>query len=183
MTEVLAVAARRLLRPGGRLVPRRLLTQFAPIQFEGEGWGVWGDDLFGYRLDAVQECAVPAAQLHFFQREPRLLGPPVTVVDGAIGRVSARPRPSHRLRIDRQGRLHAVLGYFTADLADGVTLSNFPSYPGCNWATWVWPLRHTDVVPGDEIRVEIRRPTGPGSVRLATNWRLECGILARSRRS
>ncbi|MGI5238432.1 methyltransferase domain-containing protein [Dactylosporangium sp. CA-139066] len=178
MAEVLAAVARRLLRPGGRVVPRRLVTRLAPIQFDGEGWGVWDDDRLGYRLDAVVDAVPPAAQLHFFQRAPRLLGPPVTVVDSELGRDGdARPRGGRRLSIDEPGRLHALVGYFEADLADGVALSNFPSYAGCNWATWIWPLRPTSVAAGDELRVEIHRPRRPDGVRVATDWRLECGVI------
>jgi protein arginine N-methyltransferase 1 len=55
-------------------------------------------------------------------------------------------------------------------------LSNFPSYPGCNWAVWIWPLRHTTVQPGDEIVVEVRRPGRAAQRRLAESWGLECGI-------
>ncbi|GAB3974151.1 hypothetical protein GCM10029978_055050 [Actinoallomurus acanthiterrae] len=54
-----------------------------------------------------------------------------------------------------------------------MTLSNLPSYPGCNWAVWIWPLRHTRVSAGDVLHVEVRRPD---DVRNATDWRLECGI-------
>jgi SAM-dependent methyltransferase len=182
MAEILSAVARRLLRPGGRVVPRRLVTRLAPIQFDGEGWGIWDDDRLGYRLDAVAEAVAPEAQLHFFQREPKLLGPPVTIVDSELGRDGdARPRTGRRLRIEEPGRLHALLGYFEADLADGVSLSNFPSYPGCNWATWVWPLRHTSVSAGDEVRVQIHRPRRPTGVRVATDWRLECGVIRQRR--
>ena len=55
----------------------------------------------------------------------------------------------------QQKYLGRFLGYFTADLAPGVELSDFPSYPGCNWAVWVWPLRHTAVAAGDVLRLTV----------------------------
>ncbi|GAA2714968.1 methyltransferase domain-containing protein [Micromonospora olivasterospora] len=182
MAEVLAVTARRVLRPGGRVVPRRLVTRLAAIEFDGEGWGLWGGDFLGYRLDAVQDLVEPQAHLHFFQREPRLLSDPAPVADSALGRSgSTRPRSSQRLRVVRPGTLHAVMGWFTADMADGVALSNFPSYPGCNWAVWIWPLRHTRVAEGDELRVDLRRPRNAAGARVVTDWRLDCGIVRAGR--
>jgi protein arginine N-methyltransferase 1 len=77
------------------------------------------------------------------------------------------------LRIKRVGTLHAIVGSFTATLAPGIELSNFPGYPGCNSPVCVWPVQYTDVVPGDEIRVEIHRPT---DLRIATDWRLSCAL-------
>lgn len=180
MVEVLGTVARRNLRPGGRVVPQRLDTRLAAIQFDDEGWGLWGDDFFGYRLDAVQEYAEPAAQLHFFQRSPTLLSDPVPIGDNRIGDGSApRLRSQRRLTVSRPGRLHAIMGYFTAALAPGATLSNFPSYPGCNWAVWIWPVRHVQVSEGDALHVDIHRPT---NVRDAAEWRLDCRI-SKQRRS
>lgn len=182
MAEVLGVVARRVLRPGGRVVPRRLTTQLAAIEFDNEGWGLWGADFLGHRFDVVQELVEPQAHLHFFQRPPKLLSNPAPIADQALGRAgSARPRPSQRLRIVSPGTLHAVVGFFTADMADGVELSNFPSYPGCNWAVWIWPLRHTRVAEGDELRVDLHRPRGGTGTRLATDWRLDCGIVRAGR--
>ncbi|MEV5826877.1 50S ribosomal protein L11 methyltransferase [Spirillospora sp. NPDC052242] len=176
MMEVLGAFNRRNLARGGHVVPNRLVTHLAPIEFDREGWGLWSDDYFGFRLDAVRDHAHPEAQLYFFQRPPRLLGEPVTLADHRPG--GARPvrRTARTLKIDRPGRLHAVAGYFTATLTKGISLSNMPSYPGCNWAVWVWPLRHTPVSAGDELRVEVRPPD---DVRQVTDWRLDCALSKR----
>ncbi|WP_406632507.1 methyltransferase domain-containing protein [Amycolatopsis sp. WGS_07] len=164
MSRVLEVFARKNLRPGGKIVPRRLTTTLAALEFDDEGWGIWNSGFHGYRLDSVREFAEQRAQLHFFQREPRLLSEAVPIADEL------------RLDIVRPGELHAVLGCFTADLAEGVSLSNFPSYPGCNWAVWIWPLRHSPVAAGDAVRVRVCRPAGRAHARLATEWRLDCAI-------
>ncbi|WP_173053876.1 50S ribosomal protein L11 methyltransferase [Phytohabitans houttuyneae] len=179
MSEVVGAVARRNLRPEGRVVPSRLRTWLVPVQFDNEGWGLWQDDFFGYRLDAVAEDALAEAHMHFFQREPALLADPVAVVDSRLGGPPADPPRLARVPVTRSGRLDAILGYFSADLGDE-TLANFPSYPGCNWAVWVWPLRHTTVEAGDEVRMQIR-PPARGQARLATQWRLDCGINRQGR--
>jgi hypothetical protein len=174
MCPVMGAVVRHNLHPGGRLIPERLLTHFAPAQLDGEGWGIWTDDFLGMRLDVVQHLLEPRAHLHFFTRPPTLLAEPAAVA--CSPRTAHRPSPGvlPELTVHTPGRLHAVLGYFTAVLAPGITLSNFPSYPGCNWAVWVWPLRHTAVAAGDVLRLAVL----PGAdARLVTDWRLDCHLL------
>jgi enediyne biosynthesis protein CalE3 len=173
MVEIVGAVARRHLKPGGRIVPRRLTTFLTPIRFDGEGWGVWSAEHLGYRVDSVLAAAEPEAQLHFFQRRPELLGPPVAVADHELGTTrSGRPSGRSRLPIEQPGIVHAVLGYFRAELGDGIELSNFPAYPGCNWAVWIWPLRHVPVAVDDELVVAVQVPAR-GS-RDVTSWRLDC---------
>lgn len=168
MMGVLDTVARKNLRPGGTVVPRRLTTRLAPIQFDDEGWGIWNRDFHGYRLDMVQDFAEPGPQLHFFQREPALLSDPRPIAANGL-----------RLTVTRPGELHAIMGFFTADLAEGVHLANFPSYPGCNWAVWIWPLRHAVVAAGDVVRVRLHRPADSRHARLVTEWRLDCAVERR----
>jgi protein arginine N-methyltransferase 1 len=182
MAETVAAVVRRNLRTGGRVVPQRLRTWLAPIAFDNEGWGLWRDDFHGFRLDVVAEAADPRAHLHFFQRPPRLLAEPVAVLDADLvrGARTGPPRPA-RMTITEPSRLDAVVGYFTADFAagtDGSVLSNFPPYPGCNWAAWIWPLRHREVAAGEEMAVTVRRPAA-GRARLAGEWALDCRIVRR----
>ncbi|MCP2167736.1 50S ribosomal protein L11 methyltransferase [Goodfellowiella coeruleoviolacea] len=180
MVELVGALARRNLAPGGRIVPRRLTTHLTAVQLDGEGWGVWRDDHLGYRLGAVRAAAPPAAQLHFFQREPVLLSAHVPAVVSEVGASrSGRPRGPRSLRIDRAGELHAVMGHFSAELADGVVLSNFPSYPGCNWAVWTWPVRHTPVLPGEDVVAELVPPSRSAAVRDPLGWRLDCALSRR----
>lgn len=191
MATVVSSVARRNLRNGGRIVPRRLITELAAIEFDNEGWGLWRDatpddpigGVLSYRLDALQEFAEPGAQLHFFQREPTFLSSPEAMSDDTI--TTQRPRkraPSTaRLTINRPGTLQAVMGYFTAELADGVSLSNYPSYPGCNWAVWIWPLRHGTVREGDEVVVDVLPPSRSTRSREPTDWQLDCRVV-RARR-
>lgn len=174
MCEILHVVAGNNLAPGGRLVPERLVTHLQAIEFDDEGWGVWNDDDLGLSLSAVQEYAGDGAQLHFFARPPRLLSEPQAIGDDVLGCEPSGIAEVVNLEVVRPGTLHAVIGYFTATLGPETALSNFPSYPGCNWAVWVWPVRHTEVGVGDRVRAAIQRPTD--DVRSALQWRLDCAV-------
>jgi protein arginine N-methyltransferase 1 len=179
MAEVMGAVARRNLKPGGAVIPQYLRTMLTPIQFDGEGWGIWDEGPLGDGSPLLGPGVGSWAQLHFFQRDPVLLGAPVVIQDDDLGHRPVPPADRFRLRIDSPGRVHAVMGHFVAGFQTGGTLANFPSYTGCNWAVWIWPLRHTTVVPGDEIAVEVRRPGRSSRQRLAESWRLECGIKRR----
>jgi enediyne biosynthesis protein CalE3 len=159
-------------------VPQRLTTYLAPVQFDDEGWGIWRAGFLGMRLDVVQELVEPEAHLHFFTTSPVLLGDPVALADSTGIEREARPDRPVTVPIARRGCLQAIVGYFTATLVPGVSLSNLPSYPGCNWAVWVWPLRHATVGAGDAIRVQVCRPEGE---RVVTDWRLDCRLLRNGR--
>lgn len=179
MVELVRAVVKHNLSPGGRVVPRGLTTHLTAIEFDDEGWGVWRDDHPGLRLGVVRAVAAPAPQLHFFHRDPVLLSAhvPVGVSEVGVSRTGGPAGPCV-LRVERPGELHAVMGHFTADLADGVELSNFPSYPGCNWAVWIWPVQHTPVLPGDEVRAELTAPPR-SAVRDVTGWRLDCALSRR----
>lgn len=179
MAEIVTIAARRGLRSGGRVVPERLVTHLRAIEFDRDGWGVWRDDFWGFSLSVVQEYASPMPQLHVFNRRPRVLSAPVVLSDERLGEPSATAAGDATIEISKQGKLQAVIGYFTATLAPDIKLSNFPGYPGCNWAVPVWPLRHTDVVPGDALRVRLAPPR---AMRAVTQWRLSCEIARVCRR-
>jgi protein arginine N-methyltransferase 1 len=177
MAAIVAAVARRNLRPGARIVPERLVTRVQAVELPAEGWGVWQQDVAGYSLSAVPEYASGGAQLHFFNRRPRLLSDAAVIADSRMGEGDRARSGTLGLQVTKVGTLHAVIGYFRATLTTGIELSNFPSYPGCNWAVCVWPMQATDVVPGDEIRVEVHRPH---DVRVATHWRLNCGLARKA---
>jgi protein arginine N-methyltransferase 1 len=173
MAEVVSAVASRHLKSTGRVIPGRVQTWFQAVQLRDEGWGVWSDDFWGYSLNAVQEYAPPVAQLHFFSRPPIALSKPVLGADDRIGAPPEGIRERLRLNVTRPGTIHAVIGFFRAALTDTVTLSNHPGYPGCNWAVWLWPLRHMDVRPGMAIDMTVKPAV---DVRNAAEWRLDCHI-------
>ncbi|MGX0966066.1 precorrin-6B methylase 2 [Bradyrhizobium japonicum] len=179
MAEILEVASRRFLRPGGRVVPQGLTTKLQAIAFDNEGWGVWRRDFLGFSLAAVRQYAPSGAQLHFFSRPPTLLSEPVAVADNVLGQKSRQPGGRHHLEATQAGTVHALIMYFSATLWPGIELSNFPSYPGCNWAVWVWPIQHADIARGDILQVDIERPA---MVRVVTEWRLDCRVARHTMR-
>jgi protein arginine N-methyltransferase 1 len=176
MPALLRAVAQRCLRKGGRVVPARLSFHVQAIEFEDEGWGIWHNQFWGFDLSVVQDFAPNTSQLHFFRHAPKLLSESVCLAQVALGQEDADPCGTWNVKIIESGRLHAFVGYFVADLSDGLRLTNFPSYPGSNWAVWVWPVRHTRVRPGDHLQVDIDYCK---DARFARNWCMNCKIARR----
>lgn len=61
-----------------------------------------------------------------------------TVEDIACGHAMGEREPPFEcaFEIDTVGALQGFVGYFSAELVDAVTLTNFPCYPGCHWENW-----------------------------------------------
>ncbi|MCR9122571.1 MAG: methyltransferase domain-containing protein [Phyllobacteriaceae bacterium] len=173
MAQIVKGVAERCLKPGGRVVPGRLVTAIQAIGLDGEGWGVWAEPVPGYSMRSVLGHAPKGGQFHFFARPPALFSDALPVADSTLGQNAQMPAGRHRLATTRDGDLHAIAMHFTAHLAPDVTLSNFPSYPGSNWAVWLWPLRHTRVEAGDALHIDIQPPA---DVRQADDWTLDCQI-------
>ena len=178
MPEILAAVAGGRLAPGGRVVPQRLTTTLTAIEFDDEGWGVWS----GARsATGLTPCRTTLSR-------------PRTCTSSS----GHRSCSAHPCRSGTASRLHRPRRHEFAEAAAGAEARHaarrdglvdrvpgprdhaveLPVLPGCNWGVWIWPLRHTPVVEGDTLRVRVLVPEG---VRVATDWRLECGISRRER--
>lgn len=174
--ETMQPFASRHLKPEGRIIPARLQTYLVPVQYQREFRGVWDANYMGLDLRAAADFPAPAAAvLHFLRRRPVELGRPALVEDVCLGR-GAAPRPN-RLQITvpvrRAGYLQGFVGYFVATLASGITLSNYPCYPGSNWNTWNWPVAPPlAVTPGQRLRLALTLG-GHDSLDWRLSWQVE----------
>lgn len=128
IVQSLQDARRRFLKPGGALIPSRIKLQLAAIESDtccalSEGW----------RADAIP------AEFHWLRenaintkhgvtlRKDALLGAPAE-----LGEIDLREDdPEFRswtveMRIEREGILHGMAGWFECELADGVWMTNSP---------------------------------------------------------
>lgn len=177
--ECVAGFARRNLRPGGRILPRRLRTRLAPVEYRGEFRGVWGADWQGLDLrPAIQAPCRPGPVLVGLRHRPRELAPPALLEDARFGPAMGKRdyRPRHDFTVAAAGEVQGFVGWFEAELADGIGLANYPCYPSCHWVNWNWPLTPpVPVAPGDRLRVALdARPN-----MVAAGWGLDWTLQRR----
>ncbi|MCS6844606.1 MAG: 50S ribosomal protein L11 methyltransferase [Caldilineales bacterium] len=186
IVEWLADAARRHLKPGGRVVPQGLTLWAAPVELPAAYAYVraWDAPLAGFDFGPAKHVA--ANLLYFAGFGPEaLLGPGRPWA--AVRLPEASPHAvagSVTLECRRGGALHGIGGWFEADLAPGVAVSNGPEAATTSWSRGFLPLgRAVEVQPGDQVEVTLAahangslwrwqgrcvRPTPGGPVLLAT---------------
>lgn len=125
--EYFADAARRFLRPGGRLVPASVATWLAPIEAPALTTVVdfWRSTPAGFDFSSVSEGAVNTgypATLAVGQN----LAPAQPVLQFVCGDEASAVKGAVTFEVTRQGLLSGLGGWFIADLASGITMTNAP---------------------------------------------------------
>ena len=126
--EAFEDAKRRLLKPGGVLVPQQLSLYFAPVEVPNEytAFERWKTPLHGLKSDAVFEKAVN----HFGPvqvEDTELRGTPVKAA--TIDLRTSTPE-SIALKgtwsFGKPATIHGIVAWFEAELAPGISITNSP---------------------------------------------------------
>ncbi len=160
-------AHERLLRPGARLVPRRMLVEVVPIAanddllaehfFAAERVGRWSSD-YGIDFSALARLRPEAPEMTLLSREraSRLVrrGPAVVVCDVDLAEPPAQV--DAQFDVEAVGRVDGVLMRFTLDLGHGYTVTSCPWNPdgARHWGLPLWLFPHPVVESeGDVLRL------------------------------
>jgi hypothetical protein len=123
--------ARRLLKPGAWTVPRSLDLCVAPITDPDvrERIAFWERPLHGLDFSPARRWAANTGYPKHLT-EDQLLGPGAVAIHVEAAEMSAmRLMLRATLRIERDGMLDGIGGWFVATLAPGVELTNAPTVP------------------------------------------------------
>lgn len=149
-----AVAATEAwLRPGGRSVPSQVRVMVGLSRAEVPGVARWSRPVRGLDLSPLQAAAYGACTAAWLDPDA-LLGEPEcahTLVPPAVGEW---PTLHPALTVDRDGTLHAVAGWFEADLSSSVTLRSGPGNT-THWGQLLWPIEPLPVRAGDRAQVDL----------------------------
>ncbi len=151
-------AHRRLLKPQAMTIPSRMdlwvgLAEFspgmAPVEF-------WDEQPRGFDMHALRALARNIAyQIHF--SPDQLLGEPARVA--AINLAAPTPPAlggSTTLIVRRPGLLHGLFGFFSAELAPGVSISNSPLGPTIDRRAWFLPVDRAIALETGDSRPVLR---------------------------
>lgn len=169
-------ARRRLLAPGGVLIPAEERVYAAPVEAEAryaDVVGPWEKAPLDLDLSAARHHAVNAWRRHG-PGEVTPLAPGVcwaTLNYRILKERDAGGECEWELR--RAGTLHGFSVWFESVLADQVRLSNAPNNPGLIYGTAFFPLAHPVAVSyGDRVRLILRADHVAGDY----VWRWETDI-------
>lgn len=155
--RVVADARRRLLKPGARIIPRRLSTFLVPLRgafLHRDLVGVWERRAGGLDLSAARRAAAKRIYKGWIGDEEFLAEPRVAWsvrlnawAGGALGGVMDFP-------VQRPGLFVGLGGWFEAWLFGRVVINTFR---GTTWRNCVFPLETPlEVGKGDRIRLRAR---------------------------
>jgi protein arginine N-methyltransferase 1 len=152
-------ARERYLKPGGVLIPSRIDMHVAPVECEHMFQRVefWNNTTTGFNLRPVRSLAANTGYPVKFRPE-ELLGTPAelarfdlyTATDASFSAEAS-------MEIARDGELHGIGGWFSAQLSPGTTMTNSPlAMRSINRRNVYFPIdRPVMVGPGDRIHVGI----------------------------
>jgi protein arginine N-methyltransferase 1 len=158
LAEVIA-DARRLLKPGARIVPEALELHVAAVQSD-HCYAMLHDrpaDRHGLDFSPLRHYQVNNVQMPHLDADG-FLGPAARLLRMRSEDVTAADLDaSVTLPVAAAGVLHGVLGWFRARLSPGVVLDNAPPSVRSSWAHTLFPVQNPVAVrPGDEVALRLQ---------------------------
>ncbi len=126
------------LRPGGRCVPARVRAVLGLVGAPLPSVGWWRQPVRGLDFSPLVPAARDACAVGSLDRSS-FLGEPVVARELVPPDVGTWPPIAVALPVAEDGTLHALAGWFEADLADGVTLCTGPGH-STHWGQILWPV-------------------------------------------
>jgi protein arginine N-methyltransferase 1 len=171
--EYFSDARQRFLKPGGALIPSRIDMHVAPVECDSMFQRVefWSNSTTGFDLSSVRPLAASTGYPVNFRPE-ELLGSPADLVSlDLYAAENAAFSAEASIPITRNGMLHGLGGWFSAQLSAGVSLTNSPLAAQSIFRMNVFlPIdRPVKVDRGDCIRVHLHVIPSETIV----NWRVK----------
>lgn len=153
-------ARQRLLAPGGVLIPRRDFAWATIIEDESlykDIVGPWEDERFGVDLSAGRSRITNCWRKTRVKAESFLTEPVCwsTLDYREVSSPNARGEISWRTI--RSGTAHGIAIWFDAELADGISFTNYPAAPELIYGNGLFPFEQpVEVREGERIEVRLR---------------------------
>jgi protein arginine N-methyltransferase 1 len=157
--EYVPDAARRLLEPGGRTVPCEISLWVAPVEHaEARAWvDFWKRPVMGLDFSAVCPGA-EATGYGVVGSADNLLATGARVITARLAGYDGTPLEGRALmEIRQRGTVHGLLGWFSAELAEGVVMTNAPGVPDrINRRQVYFPVEPVPVAAGDRVTCRLK---------------------------
>ncbi len=149
----------RFLKKGGKLIPHGVDLFLVPVelpQFYEHVVDFWVNRCQGFDFSPVRDLTVNnfhPLKLH----EGTFLGDPLRVQEIEFGTTTqAEVKAGFSVNARRQGWLHGLAGWFSAELVPGLGISNGPRDKASHWGLAFFPIdRPVSVDRGHRIDVEM----------------------------
>jgi protein arginine N-methyltransferase 1 len=150
-------AHRRFLKPASTTIPSRVDLSIALAEYP-QGWApieFWDQPRLGFDMSAMHDVARNVGyEIYFTPAE--LLSAPERVLSFNLAKSISEPTSAAATLVARRpGTLHGLFGFFSAELAPGVAISNSPLGPSTiKRRAWFMPIeRAVTLETGDTADV------------------------------
>ena len=158
IVATLSDAAKRFLKPGGRIIPSEFQLHVAPVMAPDVYGRIsdWDGAPYGMDLSSARRMAVNNLYRAVLGTDG-LLSAPSCVGRVELGGALTPLMGEAEFRVDRDGVMHGLGGWFRAQLAPSISLTNEPPNPSPSWKQAFMPIEEPlRVKPGDTLRVEVQ---------------------------
>jgi precorrin-6B methylase 2 len=164
LLAVVLDAARRLLKPGGAIIPRAVQLSYCPVELPDwyhRNVDCWNQLHLGFSFRSGRALAANQTGSAKITKKS-LLAVPQSFDEIVLAEV-VTPKAANRnnFRIERPGVFHALAGWFRATMAEDIFCSNSPLDPApLPWNLFLMPLDKPAVVAtGDRVEASVRADT------------------------
>lgn len=183
--DYFADARHRLLKPEGQLVPHAFTLFFAPVTARGprENVDLWNRHPHGLDTAAVHRLALNT-EWRVDADSVTTLAPPARIGHIASWRPE-RVESAATFEFNGPATVDGLLGWFEAELAPGVYLTNAPGHQGRmqRWCNFYPTARSLEVEPGDTLRASLDIRPDLETVNWSASWSRGDQSLGRWRHS
>ena len=165
MLAPLVMARDRWLKPGGTIVPGRVTALFAPASVSeyDDDLEYWRSRPHGVDMSVIANITTHETLMtQSYVTSEDFLAEPVVMWshDPYICSLEEADQPFRtkaRFEATRAGKLTGLLAWFSAEMVEGLRLTNAIGAPDTHWGRMLLPLHQAlDVAKGTSIEVELR---------------------------
>lgn len=155
-----ADARRRLLAPGGRLVPASFGISVAPVTFPRARHAVdfWSGQPAGLNVAAARHLAENTEWRYKVEQADELVRlAPASELATFAADDEVSLECSATFSVEQAGRFDGILGWFTAQMSPSVVLTNDPWSPDRfdRWCNFYPALEPLELIVGDSVRFDL----------------------------
>ena len=178
-------ARRRLLKPGGILVPGAFTLHLAPVSAPEPRADVdiWASNAAGFDTTAMHQLAINTEwRIEGARARPAATPAAIATMDASsLDSVTT----SVTFTVSEPATVDGLLGWFDAELAPGVHLTNAPDAPDRmqRWCNFYPVERPLEVVPGDTLTATVDLRPRSQHITWSVEWTRDGSSLGRSRHS
>lgn len=175
MLPALCDARKRLLRPGGRIIPEKVTLWLAPIRRNpilADEVIPWNSSVEGFSFSEMMNLALNDTYIARMRPEELTHGGcPVLEIDLYDVEPAEQVEVCARFWFERPEVVEGLCGWFVTDLTKDVVLDTAPSAPATHWQQAVYPCYPSLQVSAGEC-LEARVVFENGLAHVDTSWSL-----------